>query len=553
MFHGNIRRAPLHRLCGVVLLFASLIGWGGGDSLLRFREIRVEGDSAVVRALPIWSEWSAELLSRPHSLPELKAQRIQLLDALQGAGYLFSKVHFPDAEWSDGVLVIQVECGQLGEIRVRKAGRYYTPRQVIAKLSGRSPGFNYAEFCGRLAKLNAGDLKVDVTLKPVYRNGSLAVDAEVDYTDRLPVHGSLEILNATAKEAKSSMQLRLGVQVQNLARCDDTLSLHYITNGDIAGEVNAGYGTYRLPMGERWVWTAFGSWSDSTYSEVVRGLDIHGRGVSYGMQIENEIYADGRARAVVALGWRLARSRNRLRLSSELLELGGATVSMPFLTLGYSEGGLDRWNGCNIASLTFTENHAGQLGASETKAFRTEGRGADGTFWQTRLVAMRLQRLFVGEECPGRWSLLMRVQGLYTNDAAPNAVREYLGGYESVRGYQEAEIGGDSLLAGTIEIRTPLLENRCSNEESAFGWLPGGRLVGILFMDFGWMKNHGDGNLPENGRRHHRNLVSIGGGLRLVLHKGLHGAVDYAMPLNRDASPDTPTHGRWHFALQLQF
>lgn len=553
MFHGNIRRVSVHRLCGVALLLASLIGWGGVDSLLHFRELRVEGDSAVVRALPTWSEWSAELLSRPYSLSELEEQHARLVDALRGAGYLFAVVEFPDAEWVDGVLVIQVECGQLGEIRVRKAGRYYTPRQVIAKLSGRSPGFNYAEFCRRLAKLNTADLKVDVTLKPVYRNGSLAVDAEVDYTDRLPIHGSLEVLNATAQEAKSSVQLRLGVQVQNLARCDDTLSLHYITNGDIAGEVNAGYGTYRLPIGERWVWTAFGSWSDSAYSEVVRGLDIHGRGVSYGMQIENEIYANGRARAVVALGWRMARSRNRLRLFSQSLEFGGATVSMPFLTLGYSEGGLDRWNGCNFASLTFAENHAGQLGASEAKAFRAEGRGADGNFWQTRLVATRLQRLFAGEECPGRWSLLMRLQGLYTSDAAPNAVREYLGGYESVRGYREAEIGGDSLLAGTLEIRTPLLENRCSNEESASGWLPNGRLIGILFMDFGWMKNSGDDNLPENGRRHHRSLVSIGGGLRLVLRKGLNGAVDYALPLKRDASPDTPRRGRWHFALQLQF
>ncbi|MBO4618946.1 MAG: ShlB/FhaC/HecB family hemolysin secretion/activation protein [Victivallales bacterium] len=553
MFHGNIRRAPLQRLCGVVLLFASLIGWSGEDSLLRFREIRVEGDSAVVHALPIWSEWSAELLSRPHTLPELEAQRVRLLEVLYNAGYLFTQVEFPDDEWPGGVLVVRVESGQLGEIRVRKAGRYYTPRQVIAKLSGRSPGFNYAEFCRRLAKLNAGDLKVDVTLKPVYRNGSLAVDAEVDYTDRLPVHGSLEILNATAKEAKSPMQLRLGVQVQNLARCDDTLSLHYITNGDIAGEVNAGYGTYRLPMGERWVWTAFGSWSDSTYSEVVQGLDIHGRGVSYGMQLEHELYANGRVRATAAMGWRVARTRNRLRLFSQTLELGSATVSMPFLTLGYSEGGLDRWNGCNQASLTLSGNSAGQLGASCEKSFRAEGRGADGTFWQARLAMARLQRLFVGEECPGRWSLWVRLQGLYTNDAAPNAVREYLGGFESVRGYQEAEVSGDSLWAGTLEIRTPLLENRRPNEESAFGWLPGGRLIGILFMDFGWMKNHKDGNLPENGRRHHRNLVSIGGGLRLVLHKGLHGAVDYAMPLNRDASPDTPTHGRWHFALQLQF
>lgn len=553
MFHGNIRRMTVCRLCGVILLFASMVGWSSEESLVRFHEIRVEGNEAIVHGLPVWTTWSEALLSQPHSLSELEECRVELLRALREAGYLFSQVVFPETEWSSGVLVVRVECGQFGEVRVRKAGRYYTPRQVIAKLAGRSPGFNYAEFCRRLAELNAGDLKVDVTLKPVYRNGSLAVDAEVDYTDRLPVHGSLEILNATAKEAKSSMQLRLGAQVQNLARCDDTLSLHYITNGDIAGEVNAGYGAYRLPMGEHWVWTAFGSWSDSTYVEVVQGLDIQGRGASYGLQLERELYSNGRARTTAAMGWRVARTRNRLRLFSQTLELGSATVSMPYLTLGYSEGSLDRWNGCNQASMTLSGNSAGQLGSSCEKSFRAEGRGADGKFWQARLAMARLQRLFTGEECPGCWSLFMRLHGLYTNDAAPNAVREYLGGYESVRGYREAEVGGDSFVAGTVEFRTPLLENNHSNEEDVFGWLSRGRLIGILFTDFGIVGNHHDENQPGNGRCRHRSLVSIGVGVRLSLGKGLQAAVDYALPLNRHASPDTPAYGRWHFALQLQF
>ena len=165
----------------------------------------------------------------------------------------------------------------------------------------------------------------------------------------------------------------------------------------------------------------------------------------------------------------------------------------------------------------------------------------------------RLQRLFTGEECPGCWLLFMRLQGLYTNDVAPNAVREYLGGYESVRGYREAEVGGDSFVAGTVEFRTPLLENNHSNEEDVFGWLSRGRLIGILFTDFGIVGNHHDENQPGNGRCRHRSLVSIGAGVRLSLGKGLQAAVDYALPLNRHASSDTPAYGRWHFALQLQF
>ncbi len=545
------------RLGGIFLGLALVFSLGfaklaeGAENLLSFREICLTGDAEVVRGLSAWPNWSARVLECSHSSEELESLRGELEQALRNAGYVFARVELLESSQSEGILALRVTCGQLGEFRVRQAGRYYTPRQVIRKLAGRSPGFNYAEFCRRLAELNSGDLRVDVTLRPIYRDGQLAVDAEVDYTDRLPVHGSLEILNSTAPEAKSSLQLRMGLQVQNLARCDDTLSMCYVTNGDLGEEVNAAYGAYRLPLGEKWIWTAFGSWSDSSYGEVVRGLDIQGRGYAYGVQLEREVYSDGRVSATAAVGWRVARVRNQLRLYSQTLELGSTTVSMPYLTFGYSEGGQDQWNGCNFGSLSLTGGRAGQWGASDEESFQAEGHGADGSFWQVRVDASRLQRLFVGDEHPGRWSLLMRLRGLYTSDASPNAVREYLGGYESVRGYQEAEVYGDLLLAGTLELRTRLLEKLSS--ETSSSWLPTGRLVGVLFTDFGWAGIHRDGNLPENGRQRHQELFSVGAGLRFGLSRWLQGAVDYALPLCRHATPNTPKHGRWHFALQFQF
>ena len=517
-----------------------------------FRVVRVTGDASVACALAEWRSWESEALGCTPSAEVLEELRVRLETALRVAGYVFARVEFPDASWAEGVLTVRVDCGRAGEFTIRRAGRHYTPRQVIAKLSGRSPGFNYAEFCRRLAALNAGDLKVDVTLKPVYRDGRLAVDAEVEYTDHLPIHASLELLNASAPEAKSPVQLRLGMQVLNLAKCDDTLSLHYLTNGDVGGEVNAAYGSYRLPLGEKWVWTAFGSWSDSSYDEIVRGLDLQGRGFSYGLQSEYELYADGRVRATAAFGWRVARTRTRLRLHSQSQALGSATVSMPYVTLGYSEGALDGWGGCDFASLTFSGGHAGWLGASDEDKFRAEGRGSGGDFWQVRASAARLQRLFAGEEHPGCYSLLLRLQGLYTSDAAPNAVREYLGGYENVRGYREAEVSGDSLVAGTLELRTPLLENAAACVTGP-RWLPCGRLTAVFFADFGCVRSHDDGNQPANGRRRHQELLSAGAGLRLGLWRNFQAAADYALPLCRHASPDTPRHGRWHLALQLQF
>ena len=537
----------------LAFLIWNMVGWCAlpPDSVTQvFTSMSVEGDAELVTGLADWAEWSQAVVGHPVSSSDLEEFRLRVLGGLQEAGYLFAQVELRESEAAD-VLVVKVSGGQLGEFAIRRHGRHYSPRQIIAKLSGRGSTFNYAEFCRRLAAANSGDLKIDVTLKPTYRNSQLAVDVEVDYEDSLPLHGSLELCNAAAPEAKSSLQLRGGVQMLNLARCDDVLSLHYVTNGDVGGEVNAIYGAYQLPLGERCALTLFGSWSDSAYDEVFRDLDILGRGYSCGFQWEQELYQDRRRRLAMLFGWRFASTRNRLRLLSELLEQGKAQVSMPFLGIAYSDLLPDIWNGRNFASLRLSGNRAGMLGASETDAFRAEGRGADGTFWQTRLTAARLQRLFSGEESPGKWTLFLQWNALYSSEAVPNACRDYLGGFETVRGYQEAETSGDTLLHGSLELRTPLIGREPAEAGVANA---GGRchLQGILFTDFGLVANHDD-NLPENGRPRHCQLISAGAGLRLGWGDSLQVALDYALPLRRHATPDTPSHGRWHFAVRLSF
>ncbi len=537
----------------LAFLIWCMTGWGAlpPDSAVRVVSIQVEGDADVLTSLPGWEELSQEVLGRPMSSAELEEFRLRVLSVLQKDGYLFSQVELGEEMPSDGVLKIKVAGGQLGEFSVRRHGRHYSPRQIIAKLSGRSSTFNYAEFCRRLSAANSEDLKIDVTLKPTYRNNQLMVDVDVDYEDSLPLHGSLALVNAAAPEAKSSLQLRGGLQMLNLARCDDVLSLHYVTNGDVGGEVNAIYGVYQLPVGEKWALTLFGSWSDSAYDEVFHDLDILGRGYSCGFQWERELYQDRRRRLALMFGWRYASTQNRLRLNSELMEQGKSRVSMPFLGVSYSESIPDSWHGINFATLKLSGNRAGMLGASEAAAFRSEGRGADGTLWQTRLAAARLQRLFAGEESPGKWTLFIQLNALYSSEAAPNACRDYLGGYETIRGYQEAETSGDILLHGSLELRTQLM-GKCAPEAGAVNAGGHCHLQGLLFTDFGLAVNHDD-NLPENGRRRHTQLVSAGAGLRLGWGDSLQVALDYALPLRRHATPDTPSHGRWHFAVRLSF
>ena len=527
----------------------------------RFYVPMVTGDRDKVEKLRIWQDWAEYITFNAVTAEEISAFRESLLKALQEAGYVFASVEFPTAPWQQGFFVALVDCGPLGDITVRNQGRHYSQRQIINKLSNRDNRFNYADVRNRLADLNnGGDIKLDTTLKPTRRNGRIYVDAEVEYEDALPIHGALEFTNTTSREADSDVRVRATLQHSNLTKHDDVLTLGYITDGDLFDSTNAIYGSYQLPLDDRWTAGLFGSWSDSDYANVIPDTDISGRGYTFGLQLERELYADAFHRLTATAGWKMARTKNRMNVFGFHLDLTTAVVSMPYLTLGYSSQAYDRYNGRNFATLTFTGNRADKWGASKEETFTEESWSADGTFFQARFAAARVQRLFEGEDHPGRWTLFARTQAVYSDDTLPNSCREYLGGYDTIRGYNESELAGDNIFSATLELRTPLLENflpglRQAKEELSEdpnSWKLH-RLQGVLFTDYGYISSREYVNDGSNGRNGSQSLLSVGVGIRLGISRYAQAAADYGLALIKHASEDTPDKGRFHLSLQLQF
>lgn len=521
----------------------------------------VTGDKDKVENLQIWKDWAEYITFNEVSGDEISAFREKLLKTLQEAGYIFASVDFPTKPWSQGFFVARVDCGPLGNITVKNEGRYYTQDQIINKLSNRDRRFNYAAVRNQLADLNnGGDIKVDTTLKPTKRNGRIFVDAEVEYDDSLPIHGSIEFSNTTSREADSDTRIRATLQHVNLTKHDDVLTIGYMTDGDLFDSANAVYGSYMLPLDDKWTLGLFGSWTDSDYKNVVPDSDISGRGYSIGLQVEREIYADAFKRWTAAFGWRLARTKNALTVFGYTLDTSTAVISMPYLTIGYSSLVYDKYNGRNFATMTITGNRADKYGSSDKETYIEEGWGCDGDFFQAKFAAARVQRLFEGEDHPGRWTLFARAQATYSDDTVPNSLREYIGGFDTVRGYNESEVGGDNMITATLELRTPLLENfipalQQSDEELANdpnNWKLH-RLQGLVFVDYGYVSTRNYSNSRADGRNESQSMLSAGLGLRLGITKYAQAAADYGLALIKNASEDTPDRGRFHLSLQLQF
>ena len=533
----------------------------GGEARHRFFVPMVTGDKEKVEAMQLWKDWAEYITFNEVTTDEIAAFRGRLLKKLQEEGYVFASVEIPTKPWDQGFFVALVDCGPLGNVTVKNEGTFFSQDQIIDKLANREDRFNYAVIRNQLSDLNnGGDVKVNTTLKPVVRHGRRYIDAEVEYEEKLPIHGSLEVNNSVTREADIPIRLRATLQDTNLTKHNDVLSVGYITNGDVGQSVNGVFGTYALPINEYWTFGMIATWCDSVSGDVAKDMDVIGRGYSMGLQLERELYVDADHRFTAAAGVRMAKTKNHIDVKSIGMDMNTAKVVMPYITIGYSQQRMDAWNGRTFATMTLSGNKAGKLGSSSSERFTREGRNADGTFVQFRVTAARVQRLFDGEDEPGRWTLFAKADLMCSDDTVPAVVREFLGGYRTVRGYREAECGGDNVSVGTLELRTPLLENflpgltqdeeEAKQEPDYFGKH---RLQGLVFVDCGYISSNDYKNLKVNGYESHATMLSAGLGLRLGLTKYAQAALDYGVPLCKHVTKDTPTYGRLHFSLQLQF
>ena len=515
----------------------------------------ISGDKEIVEKLDAWQDWAEHVTFNPVTPDEINEFHGKLVKALQEEGYVFAQVAFPTRIWEYGIFLAKVDCGPLGTITV-KGNRYYSAEQVIRALA-RQDGerFNYARIHGDLFDLNVKpDISVDTKLKPMMQDGRRVINAELEVRDDLPIHGAIEASN-TGTELTNDWRFRTTLQHVNLTKNDDVLTTDWITSPDVR-DVNAFSGGYFLPVGDRYSVSVYGGYSSSDIEDVLPQLDIRGEGYFFGTQLTKTLKNTPKHRLQLSGGYLFQSSKTQQEISGTTWEERNLDMSMPMITLGYSSQQFDKFAGRNFLSNTIMFNFAGSLGSSEKSEFNNEGLAfSDGEFVIDRFQIARLQRFFRGEDEPGKWTLFMKLDGQLASDTLVSAVRKSLGGANTVRGYKEAEISGDQMLLGTVELRTPLFQNFIPGlkeddqylEENPEAWQRH-RLQFIAFADYGFVEVFE----PRPGEQGNESMFSAGVGLRLGLTKYSQMRVDFGYPFV-ETTEATPNSGRAHLSLQLQF
>jgi hemolysin activation/secretion protein len=133
------------------------------------------------------------------------------------------------------------------------------------------------------------------------------------------------------------------------------------------------------------------------------------------------------------------------------------------------------------------------------------------------------------------YSLFLRGQGATTN-LLPS--EEYgVGGYDTVRGYQEREANGDQAFVGNFELTSaPFAFSRCLNIRNG-----GDQMQLLAFFDYGAAYVHTD----SPGQKKNQHLYSFGPGLRYQIQSYVTARLDWGFQLHR-ITPNTPQQ-RLHF------
>lgn len=169
--------------------------------------------------------------------------------------------------------------------------------------------------------------------------------------------------------------------------------------------------------------------------------------------------------------------------------------------------------------------------------FATQRAGATANYTYGQVTLERDQRL------GGGWTAYGRVRGQGSNANLLSSEMLGAGGYDSVRGWEERVVSGDSGVLATAELRTPIFYPSTfmgfrNVEDGAYG---------LVFYDYGSVSPHA----PLPGETD-AELGSVGLGFRYNRDNWFSLRVDYGFQVTEEGFTDGSS-GRWHVGATATF
>jgi hemolysin activation/secretion protein len=424
-------------------------------------------------------------------------------------GYVNSGVVLPIQNVTRGTVVLQSIEGRVETINVQVDGRLKESyvRSRLARGAGQPLNIGELQEALQLLQLNPLIENLNAELSVGGSRDRWTLDVAVNQGNPFK---PLLFVNNNRTPSVGSFQRGFELNHNNVLGYADQLSFIY-KNTDGSNDFDT---SYRIPVNS--LDGTVGLRYRFVDSNIIEGnfedVDIESQTDELELTLRQPILrrADGESTQELALGLELSRQTNEVTLEDR---------PFPELSPGADENGETK-----ISAVRFFQDWTrrtrkdvlaarSQLSAGVDLFDATvNDNGPDGKFVAWRGQVQWLRQL----KSSSNINLLLRSDIQLSTDDLVSLERFSLGGVESVRGYRQDALLGDSGILTSAEVRIPFY--RWSNNQNS--------LTAVPFVDFGTTWSNSDDRSQEENT-----VASLGLGLRLDLFDTLNARLDYGIPL----------------------
>jgi len=495
----------------------------------REEQIKMEGVPGVQGVVA-----SSELLQRPEFAEVVrpffgKAVTLGGLDDITRAvinyfreqGFPVVNVVVPQQTVKDGVIQILAIEAKVGRVKVENA-RWYRPDNIRAEVNLREGDkIDANQLQDDMNWLNTNPFRTaDLKFEPGEQEGT--TDLAIEIKDRLPFRAYTTFdnygIDLTGKNRQS-----LGFNLGNLFSLDQQAGFQYTTSWkEIFNSMNAYSGSYLIPLPWRNTVTIFGSYTKSQ-AETVPNQTFQGDSWQMSGRYNVPLPTLEPVSHAFYAGLDFKQSSNAFLIFGQNAGTGAGSGLAPFsifqLTAGYNANVPDDL-GLTSFELGGFYSPGGVTGWNNTEQFQENTPNACASYVYGKF---NLNRTFI---LPYKFTISGNFSGQLASAPLMPTEQYGLGGYNTVRGYDERSANGENAYVFNTELRTPpgsifkIFGNQEVDDSIQF----------LAFFDYGFVGNIKPvpGTLEQTVF-----LMSVGPGLRYNIDRFVSVRFDWGFQLHQ--------------------
>jgi hemolysin activation/secretion protein len=338
----------------------------------------------------------------------------------------------------------------------------------------------------------------------------------------------------TGTELTEKERWSVGANFGNVFGLDHIFNYRYTSSYD-GHSLNAHSFGYEIPIHAwRHNVSLFGAYVESQPNATNTGFQLDGRSWQLGLRYNLPLSAYKNLKQNITFGFDYKRSNNDL--SFGVVRVFDSFTTIAQIMAGYTASANDKFGRTQFQFETFIS--PGGLGdGNKDAAFNASRSGASSDYIYSVLNLNRVTQL------PYDFNWSLSFEGQLANKNLIGSEQIGIGGFNSVRGYDEYQFTGDK---GLI-VRNELLSPAYSLVSKFYGSLPRDQLQLLWFVDFGMVDNI-DRLVGEESQR----LSSTGVGFRYAMGNNVNLRFDYGWQLEQ-LNTNNDKGSRLHASLVIAY